>query len=91
MMYAAFLTIRDPELNQAVRPDHLSYIAKLQQDGKVLLAGPFPDGSGGMVIYHNVTEREGLSLAEADPIIASGARDLKLLAWNPLDLTPYRS
>lgn len=91
MMYAAFLTIRDPELNQAVRPAHLAYIAKLHQDGKVLLAGPFHDGSGGMVIYQNVTESEALSLAEGDPIIASGARELKLAGWNPLDLTPYQS
>lgn len=86
MMYVAFMTIRDAKLNQAVRPAHLQYVARLQEKGQVLMAGPFQDGSGGMVIYQNVTESESRSLAENDPVISSGARELRLTAWNPLDL-----
>ncbi len=86
MTFLAMLTIVDPELNQNVRPSHLRYISDLYRQGKVLMAGPFGDGSGGLVIYHNVEEAEAKELAEADPVVQSGARTLKLVPWTVLTL-----
>lgn len=86
MTYCARLTIVDPVLNQEVRPDHLRYVQEQYRLGHVLMAGPFTDGSGGMVVYHQVSQAEAEQLARRDPAVASGARTLTLVEWNLLEL-----
>lgn len=86
MKYVALLTIVDAELNQKVRPHHLTYISELYEQGKVVMAGPFQDGKGGLVMYECETEEEAAQLAAADPVVATGARTLELRAWQMLDL-----
>ena len=86
MRYVALLTIVDPELNQKIRPAHLAYISGLYRQGKVVMAGPFVDGRGGLVMYDCDSEEEAQQLAQADPVVAEGARTLELLAWNQLKL-----
>lgn len=86
MRYVALLTIVDAELNQQVRPEHLNYVSELYNQGKVVMAGPFVDGQGGMVMYECETEAEAKQLAQADPVVAQGARTLELRAWKQLEL-----
>ena len=83
-MYVAILTIVDPELNAKVRPAHLEYINQLYLQDKVVMAGPFADQRGGMVIYRADSLEEAKQLAEADPVVREGARTLELREWNPL-------
>ncbi|WP_312109769.1 YciI family protein [Brevibacillus reuszeri] len=85
MLYAAFLTIIDQELNAKVRPAHLEYVNDLYKQGKVLMAGPFTDKQGGLVIYKAESQEEARKLAEADPVIVEGARTLELREWSPLE------
>lgn len=84
MYYVALLTIIDANLNAKVRPAHLEYVNRLYKENKVLMAGPFTDGKGGMVIYRADSFEEAKRLAEADPVVAEGARTLELREWNPL-------
>ena len=84
MLYIAWLTIVDAALNQQSRPQHLQYLDELFRAGQVAMAGPFPDGTGGMVIYQNVDEAGARNLAENDPAVTSGARTVTVRAWNPL-------
>lgn len=86
MLYVANLPIVDQELNAKIRPAHLEYINKLFQEGKVVMAGPFTDKQGGMVIYKADSLEEAKQLAEADPAVTEGARTLQLREWNPLSL-----
>lgn len=86
MKYVALLTIVDAELNQRIRPDHLTYVSKLFEQGKVVMAGPFTDGKGGLVVYECDSEEEAIKLANADPVVALGARTLELRSWQMLDL-----
>jgi uncharacterized protein len=86
MLYVAVLTIVDQELNAKVRPAHLSYLNDLYKQGKVVMAGPFTDKQGGMVIYKAESPEEARRLAEADPVIKEGARTLELREWSPLEL-----
>jgi len=86
MLYVAMLPIIDQERNTEVRPAHLAYINKLFQEGKVVMAGPFTDKRGGMVIYKADTLEEAQRLAEADPAVTEGARTLELREWSPLPL-----
>ncbi|MDA5110693.1 YciI family protein [Brevibacillus thermoruber] len=86
MLYVAVLTIVDQELNAKVRPAHLSYLNDLYKQGKVVMAGPFTDKQGGMVIYKAESPEEARRLAEADPVVKEGARTLELREWSPLEL-----
>lgn len=86
MLYVAVLTIVDQELNAKVRPAHLSYLNDLYKQGKVVMAGPFTDKQGGMVIYKAESPEEARRLAEADPVVKEGARTLELREWRPLEL-----
>ncbi|WP_029100276.1 YciI family protein [Brevibacillus thermoruber] len=86
MLYVAVLTIVDQELNAKVRPAHLSYLNDLYKQGKVVMAGPFTDKRGGMVIYKAESPEEARRLAEADPVVKEGARTLELREWSPLEL-----
>jgi uncharacterized protein YciI len=85
MLYVAMLPIIDQELNAKVRPAHLAYLNQLFQEGKVVMAGPFTDKRGGMVIYKADSMEEAKRLAEADPAVTEGARTLELREWNPLN------
>jgi uncharacterized protein YciI len=84
MLYVALLTIIDAELNAKVRPAHLDYLDNLYKQNKVVMAGPFTDKKGGMVIYRAESPEEAKALAEADPVVAEGARTLELREWSAL-------
>ncbi|MFC0214228.1 YciI family protein [Paenibacillus chartarius] len=84
MIHAAFLTIIDQEKNMAHRPAHLEYLSRLFDQGKVIMAGPFTDGKGGLVLYKTETVEEARELAEQDPVVLHGARTLELREWKPL-------
>lgn len=84
MHYVALLSIIDADLNAKVRPAHLEYLDKLYKENKVVMAGPFTDKKGGMVIYRADSFEEAKALAEADPVVAEGARTLELREWSPL-------
>lgn len=86
MLYVALLPIVDQELNAKVRPAHLEYINELYKQGKVVMAGPFTDKKGGMVIYKAESWEEARQLAQADPVVVEGARTLELREWSPLEL-----
>jgi uncharacterized protein YciI len=86
MKYVAFLPIIDHEKNAQHRPAHLAYINKLYQEGKIMAAGPFTDGKGGMVIYIADTYEEALEFAQKDPVVVEGARTLELREWGALEL-----
>ncbi|MGG3571904.1 YciI family protein [Bacillus gobiensis] len=79
--YAAILFMEKPELNQTYRADHLEYLQKLSDEGKVFKKGAFADGAGGMVIYQAESLEEAKELAEADPYITKGVRRLELHEW----------
>ncbi|MGE5704224.1 MAG: YciI family protein [Clostridia bacterium] len=86
MLYVAILPIVDQELNAKVRPAHLEYINELYHKGQVIMAGPFTDKRGGMVIYKADSWEEAQRLAEADPVVVQGARTLELREWSALEL-----
>ena len=81
MFAAATLLMKDPELSRQHRPAHLAYLAALKAEGKVWANGPFGDGAGGLVIYRAPSLEEARALAEADPLVRTGARSLSLHAW----------
>lgn len=79
--YVAILEMKDSERNQTLRPQHLDYLKKCYDEGKLFACGPFPDGSGGMVIYQAESFEEAEVLAGNDPYVKEGVRTLVLKEW----------
>lgn len=77
----------DIPLLQKTLPAHLEYQAKMEQDGKLVLAGPLSDQTGeemfgeGLIIYRANSLEEARSFAEADPMHAAGARTFDIRRW----------
>lgn len=60
---------------------HVAWLRSLQAAGSLELAGPFADGSGGMVILSAETATEAETIARSDPFVRSGLRRLELRVW----------
>ncbi|RBW69481.1 YciI family protein [Bacillus taeanensis] len=79
--YAVFLSMRDEELSQKYRPEHLAYLEKLTEEGKVFTYGRFADGAGGLIIYQADSLEEATAYAKEDPYVQLKARDFEIHEW----------
>lgn len=76
-----------PEDVKANLPAHLAYQAKMEAEGRLVMAGPLSDDTGtqmqgvGMIVYRASSMDEARAMAEADPMHASGARTFMLRKW----------
>ena len=64
-----------PELRPKVRPAHLANLQPLVDAGKMVLAGPFTDGSGSLIVVEMETEADALAFAQGDPYFTQGVFD----------------
>jgi uncharacterized protein YciI len=84
MLYAIFGNDIPESLTKrsAARPAHLARLQALQDEGRLILAGPFPavDGtdpgiagfSGSLIVAEFASLEAAQSWADADPYVASG-------------------
>ncbi|MGH7949413.1 MAG: YciI family protein, partial [Candidatus Binataceae bacterium] len=63
---------RGAELRPTVRPAHLAYLRPFVERAKVVLAGPFTDGSGSLLIVDMESEGDALAFAQGDPYVVNG-------------------
>jgi uncharacterized protein YciI len=74
MKFANLITyVADEKKIQDVRPLHREYAQKLRAEGKIVIAGPFRDGAGALIIYEANSQDEAESLASNDPFFKCGA------------------
>lgn len=77
----------DPAAVKATLPDHLAYQREMEQQGRLVLAGPMSDATGnemqgqGMIVYRAASMEDARLMAEADPMHARGARSFTLRKW----------
>ena len=68
---------------------HKNYVKNLLDAGKLAFGGPFPDGSGGLLVYEVASREEAESLRDQDPFALAGVfvrseiKEWLLLAINP--------
>jgi uncharacterized protein len=62
-------------LRPKLRPAHLDNLRPLADAGRVVIAGPFTDGSGSLIIVEMENEAAALAFAHSDPYLTGGVFD----------------
>jgi uncharacterized protein YciI len=70
-------------LRPSVRPAHLANLRPLVEKGKVVLSGPFTDGSGSLIIVDMESEADALAFAQSDPYTTGGV-------FERVEVKPFR-
>jgi hypothetical protein len=94
MFYAIMARDQEGTLEKrlAARPAHLARLTELQDQGRMLIAGPFPaidsadpgpaGFSGSLVVAEFDSLESARAWAEADPYVAAGVyRDVEIKPW----------
>ena len=77
-MVFVYLMNNKKDLNLQVVQEHVEHLRTLDQEGRLVLCGPFADYPGGMVVFRADSEDEALRIVESDPFIASGFKTFEL-------------
>jgi uncharacterized protein YciI len=85
-MYVLELAFDDDERRLAARPAHRERLARLCAEGTLLMAGPWADDSGALLIFR--TDEPGLrEIVAADPYYSTpGVTVVGYRRWTPLPL-----
>ena len=75
------LAMRQPGFDPAVLPRHAAYLDGLREQGRLELAGPFGDQSGGAYLLHAADLAEATAIAQDDPAHLSGGWRLTVYEW----------
>jgi uncharacterized protein YciI len=70
-------------LRPTVRPRHLAYVGQVAKSGKMLIGGPFTDGSGSLIIVDMENEAAAREFASGDPYIREGV-------FERVEVKPFR-
>jgi uncharacterized protein YciI len=70
-------------LRPKVRPIHLENLKPLLERGKMILGGPFTDGSGSLMVVDMDSEAEALEFACNDPYTKQGV-------FERVEVKPFR-
>jgi uncharacterized protein len=60
---------------------HVRYLHQLEREGTLILAGPWTDGSGGLVVVRAPDRDAALAIAADDPFVALGVRTAQVRGW----------
>jgi uncharacterized protein YciI len=73
----------------AIRPQHRQYLTSLRERGRLAVAGPFADDSGGLLVYEAGSREEAEQLVRDDPFQQNGIFvRYQLRPWNVVFFTP---
>lgn len=82
-MYRYLVTaIRKPEFPQSVIEKHYAFLDQLRQQGKLELAGPFTDRSGGAYLLRASNFEEAKALAFSDPVHTTNSSVVTVYEWD---------
>jgi len=82
-MYKYLVTaLRTPEFQISVVPAHQIFLDKLRQLGKLELAGPFTDKSGGAYVITAANLADAEAVAFSDPLHTTQSSVLTVYEWN---------
>lgn len=77
MTYVYLMKDQHP-LNEELVKSHVEHLKILNQQGKLIICGPFQDYPGGMVVFSAENIEEATAIANSDPFIASGCKSYEI-------------
>ena len=60
---------------------HAAHLAELDDDGKLVLAGPIPERAGGLILLRAANLAEAKVIAEEDPLVRRAYQTYELGTW----------
>ena len=82
LYYAVILQpVEAKELTTDVITRHAQHLRELDDDGKLVLAGPFTDHPSGLLVLRGKSKGEIKSIMEQDPLIQGGFRTIDVRTW----------
>jgi uncharacterized protein YciI len=60
---------------------HAAHLAELDEDGRLVLAGPVPERAVGLVVLRTATAAEARTIAEEDPLVLGGYQSYEIGTW----------
>jgi uncharacterized protein len=80
--YVIFLHgIPERPLSPEVVNLHAAHLAELDDSGKLVMAGPLPERSGGLIVLRTGSMAEAKGIAEEDPLVRGGYQTYELCSW----------
>jgi uncharacterized protein YciI len=76
------VTRRQPTFDPSVVPAHYAFLDELRSQGRLELAGPFSDKSGGAYIILAEDLSAGAAIAHRDPVHTTGSSILSIHEWS---------
>jgi uncharacterized protein YciI len=70
-------------LRPTVRPAHLENLQPLVASGRVIVGGPFTDGSGSLIVADFENEAAARAFADSDPYVTQGV-------FERVEIKPFR-
>ena len=75
-------TFRTPQFDPSVIEAHYAFLDDLKTQGKLELAGPFTDKSGGAYLIKAANLEEAEAIAFSDPVHPSKSSNVTVYEWN---------
>ncbi|MFQ5585553.1 MAG: YciI family protein [Thermodesulfobacteriota bacterium] len=60
------------EKRRLYREGHIERLEKLEREGRLVLAGPFADGSGSLIVFEADSAEDATAFAAGDPYVREG-------------------
>jgi uncharacterized protein YciI len=68
-------------MTPALIAKHTEHLRELDNEGKLVLAGPFADDPSGLIILNCSDRRAAERIMNVDPLIVSGVRTFRVHTW----------
>lgn len=79
MVYAIMMKMKEGKtFEPGVIQRHVEHLRSLDDNGRLVIAGPFKDGKGGMLVIRAQSQEEAEGMAKQDPFIAEGFEDFEV-------------
>ena len=80
--YLIFLhSIPERPLSPEVVELHAAHLAELDDTGKLVMAGPLVERSGGLIVLRTGSVAEAIAIAEEDPMVRGAYQTYELGTW----------
>jgi uncharacterized protein len=80
--YVIFLhSIPERPLSPEVVNLHAAHLAELDDGGKLVMAGPLPERSGGLIVLRTGSVAEAKAIADEDPMVRGGYETYEIGVW----------